>query len=189
MYRSTTATLIPSVSLSPGVLDSWAYAGAHELPAPAANRGPRRWRCFPETCFSSVRSVAPISWANGHTQELAGELYETIHHRLAPIGDDVVVYPGHTAGSPAAGKSATRPTPRWTAAADATTRSGRRHARQFIESVLASMPPLADLLSRPEADQQGGAALRRFTGWCGPAGAPARFATPPGGRRPPPRYP
>ncbi|MER3437239.1 MAG: MBL fold metallo-hydrolase, partial [Chloroflexota bacterium] len=34
-----------------------------------------------------------------HTQRLAEQLYETFAHRLAPLPDDVIVYPGHTAGS------------------------------------------------------------------------------------------
>jgi hydroxyacylglutathione hydrolase len=34
-----------------------------------------------------------------HTRRLAEELYATLHERLASLGDGVVVYPGHTAGS------------------------------------------------------------------------------------------
>jgi hydroxyacylglutathione hydrolase len=34
-----------------------------------------------------------------HTRHLAEQLYETFAHRLAPLPDDVIVYPGHTAGS------------------------------------------------------------------------------------------
>ena len=34
-----------------------------------------------------------------HTRALAAQLYDTVVHRLAPLHDDVVVYPGHTAGS------------------------------------------------------------------------------------------
>ncbi|HYI24200.1 MAG TPA: rhodanese-like domain-containing protein, partial [Thermomicrobiales bacterium] len=76
-----------------------------------------------------------------HTQELAGELYETIHHRLASIGDDLVVYPGHTAGSSCGRKIGDAPN---------TTMGEQRLSNyafrpqtreQFIESVLANMPP------------------------------------------------
>lgn len=34
-----------------------------------------------------------------HTRELAEQLHQTLAHRLAPLPDDLVVYPGHTAGS------------------------------------------------------------------------------------------
>jgi len=34
-----------------------------------------------------------------HTRVLAGHLYDTFVYRLTPLHDDVIVYPGHTAGS------------------------------------------------------------------------------------------
>lgn len=34
-----------------------------------------------------------------HTSQLVSDLYDSIHHRIAGLPDDLVIYPGHTAGS------------------------------------------------------------------------------------------
>jgi hydroxyacylglutathione hydrolase len=42
----------------------------------------------------------PDLLGSAQTQELARQLYDTVVNRLSQLPDDVIVYPGHTAGSP-----------------------------------------------------------------------------------------
>lgn len=41
----------------------------------------------------------PDLLGEAHTKQLAGQLFDTLRHRLADLSDDLLVYPGHTAGS------------------------------------------------------------------------------------------
>lgn len=42
----------------------------------------------------------PDLLGSAQTQELAKQLYDTVVHRLNQLPDEIIVYPGHTAGSP-----------------------------------------------------------------------------------------
>lgn len=41
----------------------------------------------------------PDLLGSAHTAHLAGQLYYTLNHRIADLSDDLLIYPGHTAGS------------------------------------------------------------------------------------------
>ncbi len=74
------------------------------------------------------------------TEELATRLYHTVTDRLAPLADDVVVYPGHTAGSSCGKKIGDAPS---------TTIGQERHTNyafqaesldSFVKTVMDGMP-------------------------------------------------
>ncbi len=74
------------------------------------------------------------------TQRLAAQLYETVSGRLTRLENDLVVYPGHTAGSPCGKKiGAAKQT---TIGQEKLTNYAfqARSKQQFIEMVLAGMP-------------------------------------------------
>jgi hydroxyacylglutathione hydrolase len=83
----------------------------------------------------------PDLLGEGLTDQLAGQLYESIHQRLMSLPDDLVVYPGHGAGS-SCGKSI--------GDADSTTMGQEkrfnyafqtREPEAFRRAVLENMPP------------------------------------------------
>ncbi|MBU1821921.1 MAG: MBL fold metallo-hydrolase, partial [Bacteroidetes bacterium] len=43
-------------------------------------------------------------------EKLAGHLYESLHHKIMPLADDIIVYPGHGAGSACGKKMSTETT-------------------------------------------------------------------------------
>lgn len=63
------------------------------------DRGPQPWAVLTgDTLF--IGDVGRPDLSKDKTpQELAGMLYESLHHKLLPLGDDVEVYPAHGAGS------------------------------------------------------------------------------------------
>ncbi|MBX6342381.1 MAG: MBL fold metallo-hydrolase, partial [Thermomicrobiaceae bacterium] len=75
------------------------------------------------------------------TEELVGQLFGTVHERLASLPDDVVVYPGHGAGSACGRSIGDRPTTtiglerRFNYAFQARDRDA------FRQAVLADLPP------------------------------------------------
>ena len=70
---------------------------AYLLLDPAAGEGPRAL-CSGDALF--VGEVGrPDLLGEEQTQRLAGQLFHTVTERLARLPDDLVVYPGHTAGS------------------------------------------------------------------------------------------
>ena len=107
--------------------------------------------------FDQVEGVSPVALFSGDalfageigrpdllgedkTGELVGQLYETVHQRLAKLPDNVVVYPGHGAGSPCGKKigDAAQTTigqeKRFNYAFQTTTRE------QFVRAVMDGMP-------------------------------------------------
>ncbi len=82
----------------------------------------------------------PDLLGKAHTGELAHQLYETIATRLPRLKDDVVVYPGHTAGSSCGKKIGEAPH-----STMANERIGNYALRpmsepEFIDSVMTGMP-------------------------------------------------
>ncbi len=99
-----------------------------------------------------------------HTRTLAEQLYESIAHRLSPLSDRVVVYPGHTAGSSCGKKIGDAPQ---------TTMGQERlfnyalrpealaSKETFIDTILAGMPvPPAYYPTMKRVNQVGPALLR-----------------------------
>lgn len=74
------------------------------------------------------------------TQRLAAQLYETVAGRLSKLANDLIVYPGHTAGSPCGKKIGAAS--RTTIGQEKLTNYAfqARSKQQFIEMVLAGMP-------------------------------------------------
>lgn len=83
----------------------------------------------------------PDLLGSAQTQQLASQLYETVIKRLSLLPDEVVVYPGHTAGSPCGKKIGDAPQTtigqekRFNYAFQA------RSEEQFVRSVMEGMPP------------------------------------------------
>jgi hydroxyacylglutathione hydrolase len=106
-----------------------------------------------------------------HTRNLAEQLYDTFVHRLAPLHDDVVVYPGHTAGSSCGKKIGDAPQTtigqerRFNYALQPAALASRE---AFIDTVLANMPtPPTYYPTMKRVNKVGPALLRDL-----PAGAP-----------------
>jgi hydroxyacylglutathione hydrolase len=78
-----------------------------------------------------------------HTRTLAGHLFDTFAHRLTPLPDDVIVYPGHTAGSSCGKKIGDAPFTtlgqerRFNYALQPAVLDSRE---RFIDTILAGMP-------------------------------------------------
>jgi glyoxylase-like metal-dependent hydrolase (beta-lactamase superfamily II)/rhodanese-related sulfurtransferase len=62
-------------------------------------KSPRPWAALTgDTLF--IGDVGRPDLSKAHTpKELAGLLYDSLHHKLLPLGDEVLVYPAHGAGS------------------------------------------------------------------------------------------
>jgi hydroxyacylglutathione hydrolase len=106
-----------------------------------------------------------------HTRALAAQLYDTLDHRLAALHDDVVVYPGHTAGSSCGRKIGDAPQTtigrerRFNYALQPAALASRE---AFIETILAGMPtPPTYYPTMKRVNRDGPALLRDL-----PAGIP-----------------
>ena len=112
------------------------------------------------------------------TQRLAGQLYHTVVDRLSRLEDDVVVYPGHTAGSACGKKIGAAPQTTMGQEKRFSYAFQARAKDAFVRMVLAGMPKPPSLLPGPQARQQG----RPNAAGRPPAG---RRTVPGGDRRPP----
>ncbi len=88
-----------------------------------------------------------------HATGLANQLYHTLHDRILPLGDDVIVHPTHGAGSFCTAA----------AAAESTTTIGRERRNKpfvalsdpqlFADRLLASMPSARDVQGRHQSGE------------------------------------
>lgn len=106
----------------------------------------------------------PDLLGEAHTRALAEELHQTLAHRLTPLDDAVVVYPGHTAGSSCGKKIGDAPQTtmgqerRFNYALRPETLGSRDG---FIETIMAGMPtPPAYYPTMKRVNQVGPALLR-----------------------------
>lgn len=111
----------------------------------------------------------PDLLGSDETPRLAAQLYHTISDRLIPLGDELIVYPGHTAGSSCGRSIGDAPSTTIGQERDSNYAFRARSKNDFVDLVLTGMPqppayyPVLKRVNKegatPLADLPGGEAL------------------------------
>lgn len=120
-------------------------------------------------------SVGRPDLAAGHDPEdLAAQLYRSIHEVMLPLGDGVLVYPGHGAGSPCGADIGERKVTSIGYERRHSDKLGISDEDEFVEAVLDGLPEEPTYYSRMKKVNAEGSEARGGPAWLRPMG-PAAF--------------
>ena len=99
------------------------------------------WGVFTGDTLFAGEVGRPDLLGEGTEETLARQLFHTLHEKLLPLGDELIVYPGHGKGSPCGGAIGDRTTTTIGYERKHNPRVAIRDEAAFVENVLSSQTP------------------------------------------------
>ena len=117
------------------------------------------WGIFTGDTLFAGEVGRPDLLGAGSERELAGQLFHTLHDKLFKLGDEVEIYPAHGSGSPCGGSIGDRLTSTIGYERLHLPKAQIRDEDEFIEAVLAGLPPAPTYYPRMKKVNAAGATV------------------------------